>query len=164
MKECNFLHGLDMQQVWAQVRSWHLEGERYWLDRAEQARLNNLNEEMEKSDPVEDLLNTLFDWEIYDEDVKAELVEWKTTTAILQMCHGMDRPTKPQLDVAATTLRRLTGSDSVRKGKARARCFLVPKRTAEDKWGGVLKADHLLVGPPLVRHLVHHLFPVMAKL
>ncbi len=133
--KCNFLHGLDMQQVWAQVRSWHLEGERYWLDRAEQAKLNRLNEAMEKSDPVEDLLNTLFDWETYDEDVKIGDMERKTTTAILQMCKGMDRPTKQQINVAAVALRRLTGNDPVPTGKSRARCFLVPKRTAEEKRG-----------------------------
>jgi putative DNA primase/helicase len=133
--ECNFAHGIDMQQVWAQVRTWHLEGERYWLDRSEQAMLNSLNEAMEKSDPVEDLLNTLFDWDSYDEDVELGFVERKTTTEILQKCHGMDRPTKQQIDVAAATLRRLTGADPVRTGKSRARCFLVPKRTAEEKRG-----------------------------
>lgn len=135
VKECNFLHGLDMQQVWAQVRTWHIAGERYWLDRSEQAKLNRLNEAMEKSNPVEDLLNTLFEWETYDEDVKLGNVERKTTTAILQMCKGMDRPTKQQINVAAVELRRLTGNDPVPTGKSRARCFLVPKRTAEEKRG-----------------------------
>lgn len=135
VSECRFAHGLDMQQVWAQVHRWYEAGERHWLDRAEQERLNELNEASEKMDPVEDLLGRLYDWDEYEENVKDGLVEYLTTTEILQKCRGMDRPTKQQIDVAAATLRKLTGSNPVRRGKSGSRCYLVPRLTRNERRG-----------------------------
>ena len=54
-------HGLDLQQVWAQVRVRVDAGERWWLDRDEQARLTVANARHTMVDPlVEDL------WRAYE--------------------------------------------------------------------------------------------------
>lgn len=49
-------HGIDMQQLWAQVRTFVDAGERWWLDRDEQARLSAANMRHTMADPlIEDL-------------------------------------------------------------------------------------------------------------
>jgi putative DNA primase/helicase len=49
-------HGIDMQQLWAQIRTHVEAGERWWLDRDEQARLTAANLQHTITDPlVEDL-------------------------------------------------------------------------------------------------------------
>lgn len=130
--ECNFQHGIDMQQLWAEVRTWQLDGERYWLDKAETDRLEELNLNYQKSDPVEDLISRLYDWDQYEEDVRDGRTEWRTATEVLQKCKGMDHPNKQQVDVAAQVLRRLTGMNPTRRGKAGAKCYLVPKNVREE--------------------------------
>jgi len=130
---CNFQHGIDMQQVWAEVRTWQLDGERYWLDKAETDRLEELNLNYQKSDPVEDLISRLYEWDKYEADVQSGRTEWMTATEVLQKCKGMDRPNKQQTDVAAQVLRRLTGRNPVRRGKAGARCYLVPRNPIQDE-------------------------------
>ena len=129
---CNFQHGLDMQQIWAEVRTWQLEGERYWMDKAETDQLEEANMVYQKADPVEDLISRLYTWDTYDADVQAGRTEWLTATEVLQKCKGMDHPTRQQTDVAAQVLRRLTGRNPVRRGHAGARCYLVPRDISED--------------------------------
>ena len=131
--ECDFQHGLDMQQVWAEVRTWQLDGERYWLDKAETDRLEELNMTYQKSDPVEDLISRLYNWDLYESDVEAGRTEWLTATEVLQRCRGMDHPNKQQTDVAAQVLRKLTGKNPVRRGRAGAKCYLVPRDTTGDE-------------------------------
>jgi putative DNA primase/helicase len=127
VRECRFDHGIDMQQLWAQVRSWYASGERHWLDKEETMLLEQHNADSAKSDPVEDLLSRLFDWDEYEDAVASGQVEWLTATEVLLKCKGMDHPTKQQVDVAAQALRKLTGRKAERKGKACSRCYLVPK-------------------------------------
>lgn len=57
---CNFTHGLDMQQVWAQVRSLYEAGERWWLDAAENATLIGVNSNHTQDDPIEEVLRQCF--------------------------------------------------------------------------------------------------------
>jgi len=51
---CN--HGIDQQQLWAEVFEWFKAGERWWLEGAEEARLEARNADHQQSDPVEELL------------------------------------------------------------------------------------------------------------
>ena len=86
----------------------------------------------QKSDPVEDLISQLYHWDVYEEDVRQGQVEWITATEVLLKCRGMDHPNKQQVDTAGQVLRRLTGRNPIRRGKAGTRCFCVPKLTRED--------------------------------
>ncbi len=127
VRECRFDHAIDMQQLWAEVYRWHLEGEQHWLDREETLRLERANQDNTKSDPVEDAISRTFDWDNYDQLVVTGRCEWMTATEVLLKCQGMDRPTRQQVDVATQVLRKLTGRPSERKGKAGSRCFYVPE-------------------------------------
>ena len=122
-----------MQQLWAEAYRWHLDGEQHWLGRVDTLRLERANQENTKSDPVEDAISRLFDWDNYDRLAETGRCEWKTATEILLMCKGMDRPTRQQADVATQVLRKLTGRTSQRKGKAGSRCFYVPEDTLESR-------------------------------
>lgn len=132
VEECNFEHGLDMQQVWVEVLSWYRDGERHWLDRGETDLLEEQNLSYQKSDPVEDMIGRLYNWDGYEDDVKEGYVEWLTATEVLLKCKGVDRPNKQQVDTAAQVLRKLTGRNPVRRGKAGSRCFCVPRMTRGD--------------------------------
>ncbi|PUV01280.1 virulence-associated E family protein, partial [Acinetobacter baumannii] len=39
----NYNHGIDVQQLWAEVHHWYTKGERWWLEREEEQRLEAVN-------------------------------------------------------------------------------------------------------------------------
>lgn len=127
VRKCDFKHGLDLQQLWAQVRTWFDEGERYWLDEGEQARLADVNEGAESPDSVRELIARHWDWDGIDEAIEEGRTELLTTTEVLAKC-GIDkgRATRQQTAAGAAVLRELTGRESVRVGKGRSRVFHVP--------------------------------------
>ena len=53
-------HGLDMQQVWAELLVAYKRGDSWYLDRAEIERLSAHNETYEAEDPVEDTVRGIF--------------------------------------------------------------------------------------------------------
>jgi len=58
---CNFEHGIDMQQVWAQVRKLYEAGERWWLDAAENITLIGVNSNHTQDDPIDEVLRQCFE-------------------------------------------------------------------------------------------------------
>lgn len=82
----NHEHGLDMQQVWAEVKHLLDGGEGYYLTQDEMALLNNSNEMYTSSDPVEELILTRLDW-----DSPMDVWTWITATDVLYRI-GDDRP------------------------------------------------------------------------
>lgn len=60
VESCDPGHGIDVQQLWAQMLALHRSGERHWLDSAESSRLNSINEEHTETDPMEDALAAYF--------------------------------------------------------------------------------------------------------
>jgi putative DNA primase/helicase len=56
----NLKHGLDMQQVWAEVAHYMLAGEATWLSDEESELLNESNKEYERIDPLEELFDSHF--------------------------------------------------------------------------------------------------------
>lgn len=59
--DLDYTHGLDMQQVWAEVLTLVDAGERWYLDAAEEALLTESNKEFEIVDPIEETLRATFD-------------------------------------------------------------------------------------------------------
>lgn len=56
----NYDHGLDMQQVFAQYKMQFFDqGQTWWLDAEQEARLSELNKEFEPIDPVKEALSLL---------------------------------------------------------------------------------------------------------
>jgi len=64
-------HGLDMQQVWAQVLTLWRGGEVHWMTRAEMEQVNENNEHHTPEDPIRDKLLRGFDWDAFNVDKPA---------------------------------------------------------------------------------------------
>lgn len=59
-KSINWRHGIDMQQLWAEARTWYQAGETWFLDDKETDMLHHLNSKFEQEDPITDSLRSLF--------------------------------------------------------------------------------------------------------
>jgi hypothetical protein len=58
----NYEHGIDMQQLWAEILTLFRRGERWWLDEAERARLAASNENHRPKSSVGDIVESKLDW------------------------------------------------------------------------------------------------------
>jgi putative DNA primase/helicase len=58
----NHAHGLDMQQIWAEVLDLYQSGESWYLNREEMRRLNESNREFEVVTVAEELIRERLDW------------------------------------------------------------------------------------------------------
>jgi putative DNA primase/helicase len=123
----NYAHGLDMQQVWAQVRQMYRDEPVWWLSREEEAELNKLNRNFEMSDEVEDLIGAGYPWDRYEEYLEARDGDWINATLVLKAC-GIQNPNKIQVRRAGEVLRELTKCEPKRMGKGRDRCYWVPRK------------------------------------
>jgi putative DNA primase/helicase len=106
-------HGLDMQQVWAQVHGLYASGFGHYLTIDELNALNDHNDNFTASDPVEDVLSNHLDW-----DISETFWSWKSATDILKEA-GFDRPTKPDVNSCANLLRKLNGNKTKRTNNSR---------------------------------------------
>lgn len=117
----NYEHGIDAQQLWAEVLSWFNAGERWWLERDEEAQLEVVNEQHGQTDPIEEMILARFDWRC---DRLAAYIEMTATDVLLAI--GQDRPTKSQATQCGNILRKLTGRDARRTSKGRF--YLMPPK------------------------------------
>ena len=117
----NYEHGIDTQQLWAEVLSWFEAGERWWLDRDEEAMLEVVNEQHGQTDPIEEMILARFD---LNSDRLAAYIEMTATDVLLSI--GQDRPTKSQATQCGNILRKLTGRDARRTSKGRF--YLMPPK------------------------------------
>jgi predicted P-loop ATPase len=115
----DYRHGIDVQQLWAEILELHQGGEQHWLTPTELADLNALNDEHQAIDPVDELLRGGFAW---DEPATQAMT---ATDALIAV--GVDRPNRQQANHAAAVLARLTGAQS-RKSNGRKVFDLPPKR------------------------------------
>lgn len=113
-------HGLDMQQVWAQVHGLWESGFGHYLTIDELNALNDHNDSFTAADPVEEVLSDHLDWGIGE-----TFWSWKSATDILKDA-GFDRPTKPDVNSCANLLRKLNGNRTKRTNNSRL--LFVPPR------------------------------------
>ena len=99
-------HSIDMQQVWAQVYEQWKAGCGHYLTPDEMTMLNSHNEEFTASDPIEEIIQTNFDW-----DSKPDYWTWRTATDALKLV-GYERPNKADTNSAAAAIRKLNGNQS----------------------------------------------------
>lgn len=118
----NYSHDIDVQQLWAEVAQLFRDGERWWLEREEEAALEGVNREHEAIDPLEEMLQQRFDWKRAGQG--AEM----TATDVLLLV-GFDRPTKTQATDCSRLLQKLTGSKPRRT--ATSRLFRMPPQVGE---------------------------------
>lgn len=124
----NYRHGLDMQQVWAELLADFERGEQHWLTDDEQKSLNALNTDHEAVDPVEEMIARAFDWDALPGIGYRDMTASEALQAI-----GYDKPNKAQATHASKVLRKLTGKDPKRT-KA-GRFFNMPPRADERRRG-----------------------------
>jgi len=97
-------HGIDMQQVWAEVKTIWVGGEQWALSMQEMGELNEHNEEFTVSDPIEERLASAFEWS--ELGLGGDL--WVTASDVL-MRIGVRDPTKGQTIAAGRALKKLNG-------------------------------------------------------
>lgn len=114
-------HGIDMQQVWAEMKVLFEQGEQWWLTEDERTEVDHVNERFEATIPVVEMLQDAFEFarprtdalpglELGDfEDRKALRITATQVAALFGL--AKDRKTVSE---AGAALRKLTGSDSVK--------------------------------------------------
>lgn len=112
-KHIDHSHGVDMQQLWAEVYILYLQGESYYLSPEEMAMLNTNNEEFTVLDPILERLQSRLLW-------NADKYEWSwrsATDVLIEV--GMDRPTTSDVTKAAAYIRQQNGNQGRRTPSAR---------------------------------------------
>lgn len=100
----NYHHGLDMQQVWAQVKVLYDQEEQWWLTPDEEKLLESFNKYHMGSSVIRDRLLEKFDLERIGEDG----LEAMTATQVLnEIC--IDKPSNPQCRECGAILREFLG-------------------------------------------------------
>lgn len=125
----NYQHDIDVQQLWAEVLTLHRNGERWWLERDEEAMLEGVNREHESIDPLEELVLQRFNWA-----APGRGKEMTATEVLLSV--GFDRPTKTQATDCSRLLQKLTG-DKPRKSGSR-RLFAMPPEKVQNHYGQII--------------------------
>lgn len=116
----NYDHGLDMQQVWAELYTHFQAGEEYHLTEGETRLLNESNDSHTTVEPVEQRLLKELPW-----DAPEDEWEWQQALEILQDC-GLDNPTQADSRNASTFIRKRNG-DRTKKSNGK-RLLFAPKR------------------------------------
>lgn len=109
--ECQHIdhsHGLDMQQVWAEVKHLWKSGEGYYLSESEMGALNDHNSDFMAIDPIEERLLDRLDW-----GAPSMTWRWAQASTVLVEC-GVDRPTKYDSATAGSLIRAKNGDQSKR--------------------------------------------------
>lgn len=120
--ECNPDHGLDLQQLWAQVaRIAETEPERGWLNAAEQAALEEANKTFETLDPLADDVLRVF-------EICPEVDVWKNFDQIRKAIRPGGPWNKSETTALGKALQRLKVPE--RRGHAKARLFALSYRPA----------------------------------
>ena len=100
----NHDHGLDMQQVWAEVYEQHyLKGETWYLQPEEMQALNDQNRDHEVLDPIRERLQTRLQW-----DEPQATWRWMTSTDVMADI-GFDRPSRADVTQCGQILLELNG-------------------------------------------------------
>lgn len=115
-------HGIDMQQLWAEMKVLFEQGEQWWLTDEERAEVDHVNERFEATIPVVEMLQDAFEFlrpgEQDDlpgmerpkvEDRKALRITATQVAALFGL--AKDRKTVSE---AGAALRKLTGAESVK--------------------------------------------------
>lgn len=109
VKFINWRHGLDMQQVWAEYKSLFDSGASYQLDEDEFKLLNESNKNYEVIEPLDEKIQTMFDWEHHSR-------RFVTCSEILFEM-GYEKPTRAETNKLATILNKI----GLKKGEGRQR-------------------------------------------
>jgi putative DNA primase/helicase len=111
----NYDHGLDMQQIWAEIKYLYRCGEKWVLNIDEIEKLNSHNEEFQTVDPIEELIRSSYlDME--------HLREVTATEVCVEI--GITRPTNSDARRAGRAIRKIFNQESTASNGARV--FVIP--------------------------------------
>lgn len=107
----NFNHGINLQQLWAQVAAAYEAKEPWWLTFDEENRLESYNSQHTVKSSIHEILADALDFE-------APRTDWKrmTATGVLQTVLQIKVPTNAQAREVGTALRALLGEAKMSKG------------------------------------------------
>lgn len=106
LSEINNNHGLDMQQVWAEVYALWQAGHITYLSKELQEKINESNEEHEKVDPFMEMLSDNYDWETSSR-------RFITSTTVLQEL-GFANPGRSDATRMGGIIKKFTGKEGKR--------------------------------------------------
>jgi putative DNA primase/helicase len=128
----NFKHGLDMQQVWAELYEAYCKGEqdyqqgnpKQWtLNADEMDALNDTNRDYEAVNPVHDTIDRMYDW---DSPPHLWTTPMSATEIITQ--HANDKPNKADANTAASYVTKQYGVQWKKVGKNRDKRWMMPTK------------------------------------
>lgn len=99
-------HGLDMQQIWAEVKVLYDSGDKWHLNKEEFSLLQQSNKNFEVINPLEEKLLKKYNWE-------TDIVDWQTATEILENM-GYIKPNGAECTNCALTVRKLNNNQGKR--------------------------------------------------
>jgi putative DNA primase/helicase len=99
----NYMHRIDMQQLWAEVLDLYRAGERWTLSAEELLDVNAYNRSHEVIDPIEEMIRSELRW-----DQDSSLWTFKTATKVL-MDIGISQPSNAQARKASEVIKKLNG-------------------------------------------------------
>jgi hypothetical protein len=121
-KSIEYDHGIDMQQLWAEVLTLYQSGEPWTLQGEEHESLEEHNKTYEVIDPIEDLISSGLRW-----SEPAAAWRWRSATQLLAEL-GRDTCTQGEATRAAHLIRQRNGNMSRKTNGVRA--LLAP-----EPWG-----------------------------
>ena len=109
----DFRHGMNMQQIWAEVANGYRNGERWTLTDEESGWVNDYNKSFEVGDPIEDDLRTTYDWD-------APKSQWSkmSAKAVLQDM-GQINVSVSDCMRCSTIIKKITNQNSVHTTRGR---------------------------------------------
>lgn len=123
----NAHHGINMQQVWAQLFDIWMKGERHFPTTDEWYLINANNSEYMAADPIEERVLSGYDWTQINASNR-----WMTATEVLQEL-GIERPTKAETTTAGNLIRDMNQGQSKRVGGRRVLRVPVSRRSNYDQ-------------------------------
>lgn len=116
-------HGLDMQQVWAEVyETLYQAGESWYLSAEEMALLNEHNKDHEVLDPIRERLQSKLSW-----NEPRGVWRWVSATDLMAEI-GFDRPTRADVTQCGQVMLELNGGQH-KKSNGRRLTLAPPKLT-----------------------------------
>jgi putative DNA primase/helicase len=124
----NYQHGIDMQQLWAQLAVLFNEGETWWLTPEEEAMLERFNANHRSVSSLREQIQHLLDVSLLTNGSKLPAL---TATQMLQRL-GIKSPTNPQTRECGAILRELLGAPKKINGSMKWRVPVKPQQDAEE--------------------------------
>lgn len=109
---CDYLHNIDMQQLWAQVWEFYTNGEQWWCTDELEKMLESRHENHSETNPIAELINDKFD---VTKSQRLGTSQHLSITRILANC-GIPVATKSQINSAKDYLKKCGIESTTIKG------------------------------------------------